>query len=556
MRINLEERPSPHLRIPRRRAFFLFLLLWLFCPGIKAQFQLNGTTVMTDETCFGFQPAGNFTGGSFWETQEIDLRDSFDMTFNLFLGGCENSPMDEGLVFTFQPVGASLGNYRGNMGYKGLAPTLAVELDLLPDADNGDPSGDHLAIIRDGDLNHDSPNNLTGPVPASSTAKAVQDCDWHELRIVWLPRIQTLDVYFNCERRLSYTGNIIKELFSGESKVLWGFTSGTRSSNSDLQICSDQFYPLDIMEDVTICQGSSIQLQAPVSGRSYVWIPSEELSNPFGASTSASPRQTTTYQVVIKEDCGRKRFDEVTVAVIDLRQQLDLGPSDTTVCRGTSLTLDATIEDAAYRWSTGAQAARITVDQPGDYAVTVTTPSCRTTDQISVRFTDGPGFSFGTDTVICRGEELLLTVTGKPASVQWEDGSSDVERRISQPGAYRVQAIDACGQNEATIDVAFQPCGNIYIPNAFSPNGDGVNDRFIVFGDGSSQSRILSLRVFDRWGNLVFEASGIAPGDASSAWDGTFRGRDAPAGTYIYAVEIERLDGKKTIQSGEINLLK
>ena len=166
-RVKKEKEPAKIQKHP----LYLFIGLLLICqfPSIQsyAQIQLNGAAIMTDETCFGFQPTGNFTGGSFWETQEIDLRDSFDMTFNVFLGGCGDPSTDEGLVFVFQSIGASLGSYRDNMGYRGLTSTLAVELDLLPDSDDGDPGTDHLAIIRNGDLDHNSPNNLAGPVPAS-----------------------------------------------------------------------------------------------------------------------------------------------------------------------------------------------------------------------------------------------------------------------------------------------------------------------------------------------------------------------------------------------------
>ena len=363
-----------------------------------------------------------------------------------------------------------------------------------------------------------------------------------------------MQAYFDCELRVSYSGNIIDELFGGDSQVLWGFTAGTRGATSDIQICSERLAPLDLMEDVTLCAGSSVRLEAPVEGHSYRWAPQEGLDNPFAAATEASPLQTTTYRITIKEACGQERFDEVTVTVTDLQEQFDLGPSDTAVCQGTSLTLDALTSAATYQWSTGAQSARITVDQPGDYAVTVSTPSCTATDAIRVRFTDGPQFSFGPDTVLCQNETLLLRITGDPTSVKWEDGSSDEERLISRPGVYRVQATNACGQSAAAIDVDFQACGNLYIPNAFSPNGDGVNDRFVLFSD--DQSRILSLRIFDRWGAMVYEAFEIAPGETASAWDGIFRGRNAPAGTYLYVVEVEGPTGKRTMRSGELHLFK
>jgi len=555
MKIDVETQNGGVWKCISRFLPLLLLISFSPLPHATAQFQLNGSTVMAEEGCLGFQPANNFISGTFWETQKIDLRDTFDMNFRLFLG-CAGNTSDDGLVFAFQSVGASLGSYGGNMGFDGLSPTLGVEVDLRQDAGDGDPAADHLAIIRNGDLGHAGPNNLAGPVPAATGSDVIQDCDWHELRIVWRPGDQTLMVYFDCEQRLTYTGNLINELFGGDSRVLWGFTSGARGDSSAVLICPDLFQPLGLMEDVSLCAGSSVRLEAPVQGRSYVWRPREGLSSPFSASPIASPSQTTTYEVIIKQDCGRQHYDEVTVTVTDLQQEFDLGPADTIACRGAPLVLDATVENASYQWSTGSEAPRIQVDRHGRYAVTVTTPACTATDEINVRFNAGPGFSFEGDTILCQGEELLIEITGEPNLVRWEDGSSDIARRIARPGNYRVQAGNDCGTGEASINLDIQTCREFYIPNAFSPNGDGINDRFVLFGNPDHNTRILSLRIFDRWGNLVFEVSNSTPGDASTAWDGTFRGREAPAGTYLFYVEWELPSGKKRMEAGTAQLLR
>jgi gliding motility-associated-like protein len=293
-----------------------------------------------------------------------------------------------------------------------------------------------------------------------------------------------------------------------------------------------------------------------LKGLSYVWSPREGLSSPFVASPVASPARTTTYEVIIKQDCGRQRYDEVTVTVTDLQQAFDLGPPDTIGCRGKPLVLDAEVEEASYRWSTGSEAPRIRADQPGRYAVTVTTPACTATDEIDIRFSEGPGFSFEGDTTLCQGEELLLEVTGEPHSVRWEDGSSDASRRLARTGNYRVWASNACGMSEASVNVDIQPCGELYMPNAFSPNGDGINDRFVLFSNLDRELHILSLRIFDRWGNLIYEASGATPGAVSASWDGNFRGRPAPVGTYLFYVEWELPSGKKGMEAGMVKLMR
>ncbi|HMP88355.1 MAG TPA: gliding motility-associated C-terminal domain-containing protein, partial [Lacibacter sp.] len=77
----------------------------------------------------------------------------------------------------------------------------------------------------------------------------------------------------------------------------------------------------------------------------------------------------------------------------------------------------------------------------------------------------------------------------------------------------------------------------IYIPNAFTPNNDGLNDRFMPSGIGYSVIR--SMRIFNRWGELVYEQLNLPVTDRSKGWDGTQRGMPLPPGVYVYTIEIE-----------------
>jgi gliding motility-associated-like protein len=77
---------------------------------------------------------------------------------------------------------------------------------------------------------------------------------------------------------------------------------------------------------------------------------------------------------------------------------------------------------------------------------------------------------------------------------------------------------------------------NFFVPNTFSPNGDGVNDHFIVNGVGLNV--ITSITIYNRWGQIVFQKSNFAPNSAAEAWDGTFKGQPAPADVYVYTIQI------------------
>lgn len=97
--------------------------------------------------------------------------------------------------------------------------------------------------------------------------------------------------------------------------------------------------------------------------------------------------------------------------------------------------------------------------------------------------------------------------------------------------------------------------GGLYLPTAFSPNDDGINDRFFANTDASVR-RITSLRIFDRWGELVFERKDGLPNDPAIGWDGEIRGKPAPQGVYVWVLEIERADGLMERHTGELTLLR
>ncbi|MFM9950330.1 MAG: gliding motility-associated C-terminal domain-containing protein [Saprospiraceae bacterium] len=97
--------------------------------------------------------------------------------------------------------------------------------------------------------------------------------------------------------------------------------------------------------------------------------------------------------------------------------------------------------------------------------------------------------------------------------------------------------------------------GGLYLPNAFSPNGDGINDRFFANTD-TSVRRITSLRIFDRWGALVFERKDSSPNDPAAGWDGDVGGKPAMQGLYVYVINVERADGVAEQYSGEVVLVR
>lgn len=144
--------------------------------------------------------------------------------------------------------------------------------------------------------------------------------------------------------------------------------------------------------------------------------------------------------------------------------------------------------------------------------------------------------------------EINISISGRlpPYETHWQDNEqlNTPFRNNLPPGAYTALIKDNVG---CTYDTSFvvpartfdRDCG-IYIPNAFSPNGDGVNDIFFVAGSEQGRS-IESINIFDRWGELVFSMEDYCTtiGDQSCGWDGHFNGQRVPSGVYVYVIKVQ-----------------
>ena len=95
----------------------------------------------------------------------------------------------------------------------------------------------------------------------------------------------------------------------------------------------------------------------------------------------------------------------------------------------------------------------------------------------------------------------------------------------------------------------------IYIPNVFSPNGDGLNDFFFISGRYNLVN-ITYMNIFDRWGNQLFEGKGLTPGSQQEGWDGKFNDEPMQPGTYVYIAELEYEDGKFELVTGDITIIR
>ncbi|MBX2926929.1 MAG: gliding motility-associated C-terminal domain-containing protein [Saprospiraceae bacterium] len=172
----------------------------------------------------------------------------------------------------------------------------------------------------------------------------------------------------------------------------------------------------------------------------------------------------------------------------------------------------------------------------------------------------------GVDVLLNLGESVRLQPRlsgGVAESWMWSDGSilsctgcwtPEVRPVQNTILGLRVWDADGC---EARDELRFtvQRQARIFVPNAFSPNGDGINDVLAVYV-GPEVRQVRLLQVYDRWGGMLYSATGLPPNQPSSGWDGHARGRPAPAGVYVWRIAVELLDGTLEERSGEATLMR
>jgi gliding motility-associated-like protein len=168
-----------------------------------------------------------------------------------------------------------------------------------------------------------------------------------------------------------------------------------------------------------------------------------------------------------------------------------------------------------------------------------------------VLFPDSDGFSLGADTCFNQSDTLLLNGPAGYNSYQWNIAGAQTQHlKITHPGNYALQVTNACGSFSDSIEV-YEDCAfDIFMPGAFSPNGDGLNDGFGI--DPQNKNQLLRFVIYNRWGETIFTAT-----DKNQSWNGRYAQKPAAPGAYVYFIEMRSIDGKKIIRKkGTVLLLR
>ena len=191
--------------------------------------------------------------------------------------------------------------------------------------------------------------------------------------------------------------------------------------------------------------------------------------------------------------------------------------------------------------------------------------SCTTAVTANVMAQDELMLDLGEDRTIKLGDSTLIRaqVNFDIAQLQWTPtlnlstpDEADSYANPIESTAYRLTASDDNGCSVSDVVMIFvNKIRSVYIPNVFSPNGDGLNDLFTVFA-GSDVVEIKGFVIFDRWGNMLYQKGPFLPNDLQYGWDGTFEGQDMNAGVYVFYAEVVFADGLTEVFKGDVILMR
>ncbi|MEG1718343.1 MAG: gliding motility-associated C-terminal domain-containing protein [Bacteroidales bacterium] len=228
---------------------------------------------------------------------------------------------------------------------------------------------------------------------------------------------------------------------------------------------------------------------------------------------------------------------------------------DTFFCMGDTLILNAynaQSPEATFVWNTGIKAPSISITTQGNYWLTMTLNGCKQNANIAVTSRPKPIFSLGADTVLCRESPLILKGPDGYIDYLWQDGSTMPYLPVQEDGIYRLTITqNACSYSSSRY-VHFRFCGTLFFASAFTPNGDGINDKFGVFTNAKPEDLNYRLIIFDRSGKIVFSTTNI-----SDSWDGFYKGQACLSGVYVFRCIAYDKENKKDLSvNGQVTIIR
>lgn len=310
---------------------------------------------------------------------------------------------------------------------------------------------------------------------------------------------------------------------------------------------------LNLVNDTTICANNTLNIDGTTPFVTYLWNTGE-------ISSSINVSNAGTYSLIVENTYACSATDSIVVDTFT-SPIVDMGP-DTTICENNPILIDAGSNFASYLWSDGNTNQTNSISTFGTHWVNIIdTNGCVAGDTIYLTPIIN-NFQIGNDTTIYMGASINLTASGG-ASYLWDNGDTTSSIIVSPniETTYQVTVYYSNGCYDiGTITVYVNDELNIFIPNMFSPNGDGANDYLMMYGYGFEDD--IRFKIYNRWGEVVYKADDLSElhvdSGPTSGWDGKHNNIDQPTGVYIWTLEATDLSGNsislEKFQKGSILL--
>lgn len=344
-------------------------------------------------------------------------------------------------------------------------------------------------------------------------------------------------------------------------------------SIDSLQVMNDTLYECDSIRirllgstcaspalmDSSVVQsaGSLITLNA------FFQVTTSAVFDQFDLTVTLSPMEPGTYTLNGQMQWGPSfsaaQTTTFTVLAGEPNDQIFMEPFEEAVsrfCPGESLMLDAGNPGKSYRWSNGTDAPQLLAEEPGWYWVQVMDEQCnKTLDSIYVEHWPVDRLDLGVDQQFCpyEGEGLELSAPGWMEYNWFPGGEATSTIDLYDGGTFALSATDFHGCTSSdTVEVEALCLPALFVPKAFSPNGDQLND---IFFPQIGEVAAYQFLVYNRFGELIFESG--SPGEG---WDGNLHGQPAPVGTYAWQLRYSTgydfsADGV-TFEQGSVTLIR
>lgn len=312
--------------------------------------------------------------------------------------------------------------------------------------------------------------------------------------------------------------------------------------------------PVDLGSDTAfICVGDTLNIGSNVGTATYQWFtgsPGSWLISPNDTTNTLRPSTSGWYRLTADNGaCDGE--DSIYVLINNTPVDVNLG-NDILLCPGATVTIDAGNPGSTYLWSTGATSQTISVSVADTFWVTASFQGCTDTDTVIV-FADSLGrVNVMNDTTLCPEiGELLIDASAFGVAFLWSTGSLDPVLTVEDTGTYSVIINTAAGCLVTdTILVSYSCPTQVLVPNAFTPNGDNLNDTFKPLLTAVDVG--YEFLIYNRWGQRVYFTNNVADG-----WNGKVNGTDAEEGYYSYVIRyFTNVERVFTIKTGQVYLYR